>query len=188
VTVSELHKCRFRALETERLLLRPLAENDAPAMFEYTSAMESFRFLRRSPHVSVEEDREFIASVLTGYQQHREFVWGICLRGADRVIGSCRLFDISPEQGCCEVSYLLHPAYQNRGITSEAVRRLIQYAFFDLGLQIVKARCAVSNCASEAVMRKCGMERAALLPHHAELHGIWHDFLLYDVTRETKKI
>ncbi len=188
MTLREVHEQHFHVLETERLLLRPLVIGDADAMFEYTSLPESLLYLKREPHQSAKEDREFVEAVLIGYQQHREFVWGICMKNTDRVIGTCRLFEICPERGCCEVSYLLHPTYQNRGIISEAVKRLIRYAFLELGLQSVKARCAVRNYASEAVMRKCGMKRVALLTQHAELHGVLHDFLLYEITKEAEKI
>ena len=93
MTVEDLHKKHFHELYTDRLSMRPLRLADAEAMFEYTSVPENFRFLRREPHISAEEDRIFIQSVLDGYCQHREFVWGICLHSEDHVIGTCRLFD-----------------------------------------------------------------------------------------------
>lgn len=183
MTVSELHKACFHELETDRLRLRPLVLEDAGAMFEYTSVPENFRFLRREPHRSPEEDEAFIQNVLEGYRQHREFVWGISLKETGRLIGTCRLFDFQMEAGSCEVSYMLHPQHQRRGITSEAVGRLIRYAFEELEFHEVFARCAASNTGSEQVMRKCGMKREAFLPHEAELHGVWCDFLLYAIKK-----
>lgn len=183
MTVSELHERHFHALETERLLLRPLAIEDVPDMFAYTSAPESFQFLRRSFHTSEDEDRAFIQSVLEGYRQHREFVWGICFQRKNRLIGSCRLFDLRPDEGCCEVSYLIHPTFQGRRIASESLHRMIRYAFEELGLERVYARCATANKASEQVMRNCGMKQERILPQYMELHGIWHNFLLCKIER-----
>lgn len=188
MTVSELHERHFHPIETQRLNLRPLVTSDAEAMFAYTSIPESFLYLRRHPHISVEEDRAFIRDVLEGYRQHREFVWGICPQDMDRPIGTCRLFDLQPAEGRCEVSYLIHPAYQRCGIASEAVDRLIHYAFEELDVQKVFARCAAGNTGSERVMQKCGMTLEKTLPHCAELHGVWHDFLLYSIKRGGKTV
>lgn len=186
MTSAEFHAAHFRRLETPRLCLRPLTAEDAEDMFAYTSAPESFRFLKREAHQSVEEDRAFIQNALEGYRQHREFIWGIVLAEKDRLIGTCRIFDISPDENSCEVSYLIHPAVQRRNIASEAVRRLIEYAFEDLKLSKVYARCAAENIGSERVMQKCGMRREAVLPHYMELHGSWQDFLLYSIENEVK--
>lgn len=183
MTIEELHKTHFRELETERLSMRPVRLEDAEDMFAYTSAPENFRYLRRDPHMSAEEDRTFIQNVLEGYRQHREFVWGICFEQKARLIGTCRLFDIRPVEGHCEVSYMIHPAYQRQGAASEAVRRLVLYAFKELCFQRVFARCAAGNIGSERVMQKCGMTMEETLPRHAELHGVWHDFLLYSIKR-----
>lgn len=183
MTWEELHQTHFHKLETERLILRPVRLEDAEAMFAYTSVPACFQYLRRNPHTSVEEDRAFIRDVLEGYRLHREFVWGICPQDMDSPIGTCRLFDFQLAEGCCEVSYLVHPAYQRHGIASEAVGRLIRYAFEELDFQMVFTRCAAGNTGSERVMQKCGMILEKRLPHCAELHGVWHDFLLYSIKR-----
>ena len=182
--IEDLHRTYFHSLNTPRLVLRPLMPEDAEAMFEYTSCPENFRFLRRAAHQTVREDQVCVNGVLEGYRLHREFVWGICLRENDRVIGTCRMFDIQLEKGCCEVSYLIHSAFQGQGIASEAIRELIRYAFEELGLLQVQARCATENIASERVMQKCGMGKEAVLAHHAEFKGIWFDFYLYSIKNE----
>lgn len=184
MTVSELHERHFHPLETQRLRLRPLVTPDAEAMFAYTSVPESFQYLRRSVHTSVEEDQAFIRDVLEGYRLHREFVWGICPQDMDRPIGTCRLFDLWPAEGRCEVSYLIHPACRHRGIAPEVVERLIHYVFEELDFRTMYARCAIENTDSERVMQKCGMTLEKKLPHYAKLHGIWYDFLLYSIKRK----
>ena len=184
MTVTELHQKCFHSLDTQRFHLRPLQLQDAEAMFAYTSVPESFRFLARNPHISADEDRAFIRDVQEGYRRHCEFIWGICPRNVNSFpIGTCRLFELSPDEGHCEVSYLIHPDFKRRGVASEAVERLVRYAFEELGFQTVFARCAAENIASERVMQKCGMTLEKTLPRHIELHGAWHDFLLYSIKR-----
>lgn len=181
MTIFELHERHFHPMKTQHLKLRPLVMLDAEAMFAYTSVPESFQYLRRSAHTSVEEDRAFLRDVLEGYRQHREFVWGICFQG--ELVGTCRLFDLRLDEKSCEVSYLIHPTYQRRGIASEAVGRLIRYAFEELDVQKVSARCAVENIGSERVMQKCGMTKGDTLLHYTEMDGRMWDFHLYSIQR-----
>ena len=183
MAVEELHRAFFHSLHTERLFLRPLILEDAEAMFAYTSLPESFRFLRREHHQSIEEDRTFIENVLEGYRLNREFIWGICLGESNQVIGTCRIFDILPEEGSCEVSYLIHPSFQGQGIASGSVGRLVRYAFEELSLQRVLARCAAENTGSERVMQKCGMTKTGTLLHCTEMKGVLWDFHLYNIQR-----
>lgn len=184
MTIAALHTDHFHELETPRLHLRPLTIEDAKDMFAYTSIPDNFRFLKRESHQSVEEDRAFLQNVLEGYCQHREFIWGITTQTESGIIGTCRLFNLRLEEQSCEVSYMVHPAQQGQGIASEAVGRLIEYAFQDLEFSTVFACCAVANVGSEQVMRKCGMRQVQVLPHHANLHGIWQDFLLYSIEKK----
>lgn len=183
MTIASLHKDHFHKLETLRLHLRPLTIEDAKDMFAYTSIPDNFRFLKRESHQSVEEDCAFIQNVLEGYRQHREFIWGITMRAEGGVIGTCRLFNLRLEEQSCEVSYMIHPAHQGQGIASEAVGRLIRYAFEDLDVQKVFARCAAENIGSERVMQKCGMTKEETLFHCIKMKGTLWDFVLYSIQR-----
>lgn len=187
MTFQELHERHYHALETDRLLLRPLSPDDAEAMFSYTSQPESFRFLRRAPHQSIEEDRQFLQKAAEAYQTHSDFIWGICEKGSGRLIGTCRLFDLHLTDRRAEVSYLIHPAYQGRGIASDTVRALIRYAFGELGLVRLQARCVSENIGSERVMQKCGMALEGTLRSYANIHNSWKDFKLYAIIKETDR-
>lgn len=185
MTLEELHQTHFHELETERLILRPVRLEDAEAMFAYTSVPASFQYLRRSPHTSMEEDRAFIQNVLEGYRQHREFLWGICMRGEDRLIGTIRLYNFRLDESCCETSYLIHPAYMGKGIGTEAEKRMVKFVFEELEFRRMQSRCAAGNVGSERIMQKSGLKKKTVLPHYAELHGVWYDLLLYEIEKET---
>ena len=187
MTIEELHKEHFHELETERLILRPVRLEDAEDMFAYTSIAESFRYLRRNPHMSVEEDRAFIQNVLNGYREHREFLWGICLRGKDRLIGTVRLHNFRLDESCCETSHLIHPEYMGQGIGTETEKRMVRFTFDELGLSRMQGCCAAENVGSERIMQKGGLKKKAFLPHYAEFHGVWYDFLLYEIEKGDAK-
>lgn len=184
MNLQQIHEAHYHSLQTERLLLRPLTMNDAEAMFSYTSKAESFRFLKRNPHQSVDEDRVFLQKAVESYRTHSDFIWGICEKETNCLIGTCRLFNIDLTDSRGEVSYLIHPSYQGRGIASEAVGALIRFAFEELSLIRVQAHCASENIGSERVMQKCGMQFESILHDYAEIHGSVMDFKLYAIVKE----
>lgn len=186
MTFYELHQHYYHALETEQLLLRPFSIEDAEAMFAYTSQPKSFRFLRGDAHRTIDETRQFLEKKVAACEGHSDFIWGICLKKSNTLIGTCRLFNLHLTDLRGEVSYLIAPTVQGCGIASEAVGRVIQYAFEELGLMRVQARCVVNNFGSERVMQKCGMQLEGVLRRSAYIHGAFHDYKLYAIIRDAE--
>lgn len=170
-SVLKLHEAYFHPMKAERILLRPLRPEDAAAMFEYTSVPENFKFLNRSYHTSIAEDEEFIAKVLLGYKKRAEFIWGIELEENHKLIGTCRIFNIQTDKQSCEFSYIMNPAYQRRGLTAEAIRRLIKYVFEEWKFKTVVARCNQENINSEHVMLAAGMHLKKGDKEYWSFHG-----------------
>ena len=168
--LQERHSRYFHELLAQRIILRPLTMEDAPAMFAYTSVQENFRFLRRTVHTSVSEDEAFIENVLNGYSEHREFVWGIEYRANAKLIGTCRLFDINEDEKSCEVSYMLHPSYQGQGLATEAVKTLMEYVFKEWKFSSLIARCVAENIRSERVMLAVGMRYEETYEEYSEFN------------------
>lgn len=185
MTIQQLHRERYHTLQTERFLLRPLALTDAKEMFAYTSREESFRFLRGTAHTSLDQTTAFLQKAVRSYADHSDFLWGICERSTGRLIGTCRLFAIDLSDRGSEVSYLVHPDCQGQGVASEAVSRVIRYAFEELDLVRVQAHCVVDNFGSERVMQKCGMRQEGVLRKLACIHGTLLDYKIYAVIKET---
>ena len=73
-------------LETERLILRPLAETDAESIFEYAKDPDVGPVAGWPSHQSVQESRDVIREVLSGPQ-----CYGICLKDDNKAIGAVEL-------------------------------------------------------------------------------------------------
>lgn len=147
-------------LRTERLLLRPYIESDADDVFAYAQLEEWSRYhLPRVPYPYARSDAdEFIASVLnTSWGE--EANWAIV--DDERVVGGLNLTR-APSEAAAELGYSLAPAHWNRGLTTEAARAVLDYAFYVLPLEVVAARADARNIGSWRVMEKLGMRRTAL--------------------------
>jgi RimJ/RimL family protein N-acetyltransferase len=70
-----------------------------------------------------------------------------------------------------------------RGITSEAARLVVGFAFERLGLERVEVMAAVDNAASRRVAEKIGAQREGVLRRRLVLQGEPTDVVLYSLVR-----
>ena len=75
-----------------------------------------------------------------------------------------------------EVGYSIFPAFRRRGIATEAVRGLIDWAHDERGIHEFVASVSPVNDASLAVVAKLGFEHVG--EHWDEEDGLEHEFLL----------
>ncbi len=73
------------------------------------------------------------------------------------VVSSC------PAGKQVDIGYFLYPQYQGKGYASEALRRLIEFAFTKDDVYRINGTCITTNVASARVMESCGMTREAEL-------------------------
>jgi ribosomal-protein-alanine N-acetyltransferase len=99
-----------------------------------------------------------------------------------RIIGDVHLFHIV--RGAfqsCFLGYKMDPAHMGRGYMTEAVERVVAYAFDTLRLHRIEANVMPRNHASRRVVEKCGFRVEGLSPKYLKINGVWEDHLHYVV-------
>jgi len=148
----------FAYLETERLILRPFALSDLDDFFSYASVPDVGEWAGWPHHQNKEESlrilNRFIAEKKT---------LAIVEKRTGRVIGSvgletyrCPLPSAYDALKGREIGYVLAKDYWGNGLMSEAVRRVIRYAFEDLHLDFLTVGHFKRNARSRRVIEKCG--------------------------------
>jgi len=143
-------------METERILLRPWHEGDAPALYKYASDPEVGPRAGWPPHQSEQESLEIIRTIFSN-----DRTWAIELKETGEVIGCIGYFvhgesNIDIGENDAEAGYWVARPYWNRGIATEALRLLIDYCKREKGFQFLWCDFFVDNPASGRVMEKCG--------------------------------
>jgi RimJ/RimL family protein N-acetyltransferase len=142
-------------LETERLRLRAPRRGDVKAIARLAGDLRVAENTTRIPHPYGADDAEqFIASV---NRQDGEATFVVTLHGEPIGFGSVEPRDGGPELGCW-----LGGPFWSRGYGTEAVRAVIDYAFGELGHDMLVAGARVSNPASRRVLEKCGFQWAGV--------------------------
>ena len=144
-------------LETDRLTLRGMRVSDAPDMYEYARRPSVTEYLTWEPHASVEETREYLTYVGQRYRTGDFYDWSVVDKESGRMIGTCGFTSFNCPADSAEIGYVLNPAYQGRGLATEAVRRVLRFGFEELNLHRIEAHFMEGNDASRRLMERVGM-------------------------------
>lgn len=100
------------------------------------------------------------------------------------LIGDCALRVDEREPYRAEIGFTLAREYQGRGLASEAVSRLLDYAFDVLGLHRVVAIADCRNAPSVALLERLGLRREGHFVENVWFKGGWADEYLYAVLKD----
>jgi len=167
-------------LRSERLILRPFRDGDAPGVARILSAPNMFEHtLRFKQPYPVETAANWITSHADDAARGLKLQWAIALAN-DTLIGTVSLaLEQEPPKG--DLGYWISVDHWNRGYATEAVRAAIAYGFDVLRLPRVEAMCFATNAASMRVLEKSGLVLEKTLPGYIAVDGQPRDVLLYAI-------
>ncbi|MDQ6875287.1 MAG: GNAT family N-acetyltransferase [Actinomycetota bacterium] len=137
-------------LGTTRLMLRPLAGADAPAVRAATLDADLLRWF---PAWAGSTEREITAHVQAG---DREDAVTLAVTAGGDFAGECWLSRVDPLHGCAEAGYWLAPGARGFGYGAEALAALAGWAFAELGLERIEVLAATANVVSQRVALRAG--------------------------------
>jgi [ribosomal protein S5]-alanine N-acetyltransferase len=144
------------ALRTERLVLSPFREADIDELLQIFRDADVRRYLLDDGLV----DREWVSAEVRAstshFAAHGYGLWCMRTDHGGGIIGfvGFRFFHEPPElQLVCG----LLPGSWHRGLATEACRRVIRYAFEELGFDRVVADADAANADSVRLMQRLGM-------------------------------
>lgn len=169
-------------LQSNRLILRPPREEDAPA-FTRLAADEAIAENTFVPHPYTTADAH-------RYLQYSRERWKsgsgapfVILRRQDRIaVGAISFKEIDRGYRRAELGYWIGRPYWGQGYATEAVRRLLRYGFEELKLHRVFASVFCGNEASRNVLKKAGLKKEGRLCGHVFHRGRYRDLEIYGMT------
>ena len=171
----------FPIIETERLVLRQITNDDVNEIFELRSNPETMKYIPRPLAKTTEDALEHIATIEEKIILNEGINWGITLKGNERLLGMIGFYRMQPENFRSEIGYMLLPEFHGKGIITEAVKRLITYGFDDLKLHSIEAVIDPENFASEKVLQKCNFIKEAHLKESQFYEGKFLDKVIYSL-------
>ena len=143
----------MKTLETERLVLRLFKDDDLYDFNEYAKVEGVGERAGWFHHRSLEESKR----VLTAFMEQKD-TFAVVLRENQKVIGSIGLHNRENNPKVLEIGYVLSKDYWGKGLMTEAVSKVIEYCFKELGLEAITCGHFVENRASQRVIEKMGFQ------------------------------
>jgi RimJ/RimL family protein N-acetyltransferase len=145
-------------LDTPRLALRTLVDEDVPALFAIFKEPEAMRFWTSPAMTGIAEAETLLREIQHHAQAKTLFQWGIARREDDLVIGTSTLFRIDRQHRRGELGYIVRPDFWGRGLATEALTALIDHAFGTLDLHRLEADIDPRNAASIRLVQRLGFK------------------------------
>jgi RimJ/RimL family protein N-acetyltransferase len=148
---TTIHAEEIREIEGRSVVLRPPRPSDVELVYEWDRDPELAAWNGRPPlSVSLEAARR---DYLTRWREPgvRTFI----IEAEGEPIGMATLYDF--RNGGCDLGIKIGPkSMRGKGYASEAVELLVEYAFEELGLQVVRGSTLAHNHRMQRVFEKCG--------------------------------
>jgi RimJ/RimL family protein N-acetyltransferase len=153
-------------LETDRLLLRPMALDDVEPLLAVFSDPKVMAAFGVAPFDRAQMQR-WVDRNLAHQTEHGVGLFSVILRESGLLIGDCglELMDLAGVR-VAELGYDLRSDCWNRGYATEAARAVRDHALGTLGLPRLVSLIRVGNAASRRVAEKVGMRLEAEIDRH----------------------
>ncbi|MFT4417331.1 GNAT family N-acetyltransferase [Fredinandcohnia humi] len=144
----------FPILSTVKLLLRQLTLNDALSIFKYRSNKENFPYVDMRIYTDIAEAKAYIEIMNTEVKENKEVIWAITDKNTNQVLGTISIWNINAEKNLAELGYGLFPEYRGNGIMSQALAKVVDYGFNNMGLKTIEAWTDSLNNESKALLER----------------------------------
>ncbi|MBD0837882.1 GNAT family N-acetyltransferase [Streptomyces sp. TRM68416] len=169
------------SISTERLVLRPLDEDDVPALTEMMNDEQVAAWTHVPQPFSEDGARHWISEYAPA---ERESGRGLDLAVTEfltqRLVGIVQLTKTNWHIRSTELSYIIAPWARGEGYASEAALATAHWLFGDQKFERIELRTAADNTASQQVAQKIGcisegVLRNACIARVSTEDGTWAD-------------
>lgn len=176
---------KMPVVESERLRLRPIRLDDAPAMFAYASDPEVLKYLWWEPHTQLSQSEEairdrFLTRPSLGVPEAYAIVW----KANDQMIGTIDVHTVHfGDVGV--LGYVIHKDYWGKGVMSEALKLIVPVLFHHCGFYRVEINHSADNIASGKVIEHAGFVlEGRFRQRKVERDGHRSDYLYYGLLKD----
>lgn len=177
----------FKNLETERLVLRRVTESDYLEIMELRGNPETMKYIPRPLVTTKEEALHHFKMIDDKIESNEGINWAITLKENPKMLGIIGHYRIQPENYRCEIGYMLLPEYNGKGITTEAIKAVLEYGFDELQMHSIEAVIDPENRASERVLQKNGFVKEAHFIENEFANGRFWDTVIYSILKRNFK-
>lgn len=170
---------KFPVIETERLILSELKQEDIPYVVEYLQEKVFSELTSNIPYPYSGEDAKYWLNISReAFETNKGYTFAIRNK-ENKIMGAIGIHGRGDDKA--EIGYWLAVPFWNQGYVTEAAKAVIDFGFKELGYNKIFATHFLHNPSSGKVMEKAGMEKEAILKQHLKKDGEYFDIALYSI-------
>ncbi len=135
-------------IETNRLILRPMTQDDLEDFYDIFKSEQVGRFVHRMSHEAAERYFEKKKK-----SEPNPYSFAVVLKENNKMIGTCGV-KLNKDNNCGELSYVFNADYWNKGYCTEACKAVVKYCFIEGGMHRIEADCFEDNYASTKILQE----------------------------------
>ena len=152
-------KNREITLETERLVIKTLLPGGVTSLYvQGMNDPDVYKYLLIS-NKGKQKAATIKAYVSENFNNPHAVLFGIYTKYENELIGTIRLSGISRFHYCCDIgTCIFSKSRWGKGFAREAVKEVVKFAFFTLGLHYIEAGVFSENISSINLFRNSGFQ------------------------------
>lgn len=147
-------------VETERLILRAVAQTDQHDLFEMDSDPDVHRYIENQPVQSIDTISKIITMLRNQYRENGIARWAVVIKSTNECIGWCGLkyFNqpLNQHNNFYELGYRFKKKHWGKGYATESSKAVLDYGFKHLNTDAIYAITDPNNINSQKVLSKLG--------------------------------
>lgn len=167
----------FKALETERLILKNIDHSDKDHILDLFSNPDINRYLFDAEPIKDLKEAEEIINFYLYQEPQRQHRWVLVHKESGEKLGTCGFHCWDQENATVDMGYDLKIVYQGQGYMTEAINKILTFAKDVMGVQEIHACIYPKNLPSLKLVQKFNFEK---IGHTVEVfRGQAYDHDLY---------
>ena len=170
-------------LETKRLIIRDLQENDAKDFVKQGNDKEINYFNWYIPYpLTLAKAKNIIKKRNAEFVGHRWlYELAIILKETKEFLGIISIYDVSKPENKAKIGYWIGEEYRGNGYSEEALKEIILFSFKELNLNKLSAKTMTDNKVSNNLLEKSGFRKIGIKKWDKIIEGKKHDVFEWEL-------
>ncbi len=137
------------------------------------------QYLGLHPMRKMSQARDRVDQIIQDFNTEVGISWKITLKGNNELIGYIGFWKIDKKHFRAEIGFGMDKQHQQKGYTTEAILKVLEYGFGELGIHSVKADVDPGNEGSIQLLKKVGFQKEAHFRENYYFDGKFIDSAFY---------
>jgi len=181
--LNHLKNYKNKIISGKKTILRRLKKSDLNNCVFWLKDPEVNKFLSQGlKDITKEQEVEWYNYIVNS---SCDLVFAILVNNGKKYIGNCGLHKINFDERSCEFGIFIgEKNYWNRGLGSDAIKTLIQFAIEELKLNKLKLNVYEYNHRAIKVYKNCGFFTVDILKNQQNYDGKYWDTYVMEFTKK----